>query len=445
LASIDASTLRTDVLARGTVEHIYSHKRFAAAIVIGVVMLGTVAIRSHASQTQPQPAKTLRICGDPENLPYSNEKLEGFENKIAALIAADLGETPTYAWWPHQRGLVRNTIDAGTCDVIFGVPTGLDFVLWTKPYYRSTYVIAFRRNAGYRITSLDAPELKKLRIGVYLNTPVEENLARHGLLNNASTYSLFFDPRGDQDRPAKLMDDLVAGTVDVAIPWGPMAGYYAKKLNAPIELVPLQDDAGLPLSFGVSMGVKKDNPDLKNQLEAAIDRRQAEIQAILEEYGVPIVPARTPQAASQEPAQEPTPQTDTASAAAPTTGAFSTVDASSTPAPPTGAAEAAVTGGATKNPFTGNADMIAEGKALYMKLGCQGCHGGGGGGGMATSVIDESWKFGSNDDVLHRLIKGQIPEQTMPKAYSNLDDEQVWKMLAFIRSLYIGDPGKIDW
>ena len=158
-------------------------KRVVATVVTYALLIGPVFTQS----------PSLRVCGDPDNLPFSNEKLEGFENKIAAVIAAELGATPTYAWWPHQRGLVRNTIDAGTCDVIFGVPEGLDFVLWTKPYYRSSYVMAYRNDRGYDFRSLDAPELKQLRIAVYTNTPPEESLARRGLLDNVSTYSLFFD------------------------------------------------------------------------------------------------------------------------------------------------------------------------------------------------------------------------------------------------------------
>ena len=154
---------------------------------------------------------------------------------------------------------MRNTIDAGTCDVIFGVPEGLDFVLWTKPYYRSSYVMAYRSDRGYAFRSLDAPELQQLRIGVHINTPPEESLARRGLLDNVATYSLFFDPRGDRDRPRKLLDDLVAGTVDVAVAWGPLAGYAARMSNAPLELVPLADEPGVPLSFDISMGVAKGN------------------------------------------------------------------------------------------------------------------------------------------------------------------------------------------
>ena len=410
-------------------------KVFAAALVAFAVSLGTVSTQS----------KVLRVCGDPENLPFSNEKLEGFENRIAAVIAADLGATPTYAWWPHQRGLVRNTLGAGTCDVIFGIPEGLDSVLWTKPYYRSSYVIAYPKASGRRIANLDAPELKRLRIGVYTNTPVEESLARRGLLENLKTYSLFFDPRSDRDRPAKLLDDLVAGTVDVALPWGPLAGYYAKKLHAPIELVPLQDEAGVPLSFSISMGVKKGNRELKSQLEAAIDRRTADIRTILEEFGVPIMPAHEPAVAAPR-TQNQDPDRKPPDSALPPGQSQPPQPPTDAPPPPTqDAAPAASSGPKKLNPFTGNADAIAQGKTLYFQVGCQGCHGGGGGGGMATSLIDDSWKFGSDDETLYRLIKGQIPQQTMPVVYSTLPDEQVWQILAFIRSVYKGDPSKINW
>lgn len=400
----------------------HSSRTVAATIIFFAVSLGTASTQS----------KSLRVCGDPDNLPYSNEKLEGFENKIAAVIASDLGAVPTYAWWPHQRGLVKNTIDAGTCDVIFGVPEGLDPVLWTKPYYHSAYVMAYRKGGGYHLTSLDAPELKRLKIGVYTNTPVEESLARRGLLDNLTSYSLFFDPIGDRDRPVKLLDDLIAGTVDVAMPWGPLAGYYAKKLNAPIEIVPLQDEPGVPLSFGISMGVKKGNRELKSQLEASIDRRQADIHSILEEYGVPLMAAHESSAAgrggqNQEPERK---QSDSQPPSAPSQDA-APADANATVK--------------KLNPFTGKEDMIAKGKMLYNEVGCQGCHGGGGGGGMAASLIDENWKFGSDDETLFKLIKGQIPEQTMPTVYSDLPDEQVWQILAFIRSVYKGDPSKINW
>jgi quinoprotein dehydrogenase-associated probable ABC transporter substrate-binding protein len=316
---------------------------------------------------------------------------------------------------------VKNTLEAGTCDVIFGIPHDLETVLATKPYYRSSYVIAHRKGS-HAVTSLDAPELKTLRIGVYANTPVEESLARRGLLDHLTAYSLFFDPSGDRDRPAKLLDDLLANKVDVAIPWGPLAGYYAKKLHAPIEMQALPDETGVPLSFSMAMGVKKGNRDLKTRLEAAIDHRQSEIRSVLEEYGVPLAAAN--QAA---------------------------VGAIPVPpeAPPASGAKAGTQAGASsdtkKNPFTDKEDGIAAGKKLYIQVGCQGCHGGGGGGGMAASLIDDNWKFGSDDETLFKLIKGQIPEQTMPTVYNTLPDEQVWQILAFIRTLYIGDPAKKNW
>ena len=204
---------------------------FAVAYAASLTTVSTQSPPQHAAAT------SLRVCGDPDNLPYSNDKLQGFENRIASVIAADLGVEASYTWWPHQRGLVKNTLEAGTCDVIFGVPHDLETMLPTKPYY--TLVVRHRASQGQRhaVTSLDAPELKTLRIGVYANTPVEESLgaARPGRSPDG-VFPVLRSAAGDRDRPAKLLDDLVAGTVDVAIPWGPLAGYYAKKLNAPIEM-----------------------------------------------------------------------------------------------------------------------------------------------------------------------------------------------------------------
>ena len=219
----------------------------------------------------------MRVCGDPDNLPYSNERLEGFENRIAAVVAAELGDDARRMPGGLTSGASSGTPSTpGTCDVIFGVPEGLDFVLWTKPYYRSSYVMAYRSDRGYDFRSLDAPALQQLRIGVHVNTPPEESLARRGLLDNVSTYSLFFDPRGDRDRPRKLLDDLVAGTVDVAVAWGPLAGYAATDVGTrPSIWFALADEPGVPLSFDISMGVAKGNEELKSRLETAIDRRQS--------------------------------------------------------------------------------------------------------------------------------------------------------------------------
>ena len=234
--------------------------------------------------------KELRVCGDPDNLPFSNNKREGFENKIAEVIAKELGAELTYYWWPHQRGLIRNTLRAGKCDVLISVPQGWEQVLWTKPYYRSGYAIVYPKAKGHKITSLDDPVLKQLKIGVYVNSPPAEALAEKGIVKNVVGYNPLYDYR--QDRPGKIIEDLIAGEIDVAMVWGPVAGYYVKKLNAShLDIVPLQDGGlAAPFTFDFSMGVREGNKALKAQLEEALGKRQAEIRKVLEDYGVPLLP-----------------------------------------------------------------------------------------------------------------------------------------------------------
>jgi mxaJ protein len=234
--------------------------------------------------------KALRVCGDPDNLPFSNKKREGFENKIAEVIAKEVGAELTYYWWPHQRGLIRNTLRAGQCDVLISVPQGWEPVLWTRPYYRSGYVIVYPKAKGHKITSLDDPVLKQLKIGVYVNSPPAEALAEKGIVKNMVGYNPL---DYQQDRPGKIIEDLIAGEIDVAVVWGPVAGYAVKKLNASsLELIPLQDgkDPGTPFTFEFSMGVRQGDKALKADLEQALSKRQAEIQMILEDYGVPLLP-----------------------------------------------------------------------------------------------------------------------------------------------------------
>jgi mxaJ protein len=234
----------------------------------------------------------LRVCGDPDNLPYSNEKQEGFENRIAEVVARDLGAALRYYWWPHQRGLVRNTLSADKCDVLIGIPKGYDLVLWTKPYYRSTHAVVYRAGRGLSIRSLDDPALRTLRIGVHRGMPPHDLLAERGILANVASYSLFHDPQ-DKDpahRATKVLDDVLAGSLDVAIVWGPWAGHFAKQHPSALEIVPLVDGGPIPLSFEVSMGVKKGARELRAELETALARHDAEIMKILDDYGVPRLP-----------------------------------------------------------------------------------------------------------------------------------------------------------
>jgi len=236
--------------------------------------------------------KELRVCADPANLPFSNRNLEGFENKIAELIAKELGAELTYYWWPHQRGLIRRVLRPGYCDVLISIPQGWDQVLWTKPYYRTTYVIAYRTDRGLKITSLDDPILRQLKIGVHINTPPSDALAERGIVGEHLVgYPLFYDPQSHpEDYPGRLLEDLIAGKFDVALVWGPVAGYFVKKRSAPLELVPLQDRGpGTPFSFEFSMGVREGNKALKALLEEALSKREADIRKILEDYGVPLL------------------------------------------------------------------------------------------------------------------------------------------------------------
>ena len=238
--------------------------------------------------------KLLKVCGDPNNLPFSNEKLEGIENKIAAVIAKDLGMTVDYTWWPHQRGLVKRVLNTRRCDVMLGIPKGYDPVLWTKPYYRTGYVIPYRKDRGLKIRSLDDPQLKTLKVGVLVNTPPHDALGLRGNVgDNIVGYQLMFDSNFHaEDYPGKLVEDLIAGSVDVALVWGPIAGYFQKKKAAPIEIVLLEDRPGSsnPFGFDISMGVRKKDKELKAKLEEALVRKHDEIRHILEDFGVPLLP-----------------------------------------------------------------------------------------------------------------------------------------------------------
>jgi mxaJ protein len=257
--------------------------RLAAALVV----LCSVSGRAPAGD-----AKQLRVCGDPNNLPFSNNKLQGIENKIADVIAKDLKTTVAYTWWPHQRGLVKRVLNTGRCDVMLGIPKGYDPVLWTKPYYRTSYVLAYRKDRGLKLHSLDDPQLRTLKVGVQVNTPPHEALGARGIADNVVGYQLMFDSNFHaEDYPGKMVEDLIAGSIDVALVWGPIAGYFAKKKAAPLELVLLEDrpDAGTRFAFDISMGVRKGDKELKGRLEDAIARRRDEITHILEDFGVPLV------------------------------------------------------------------------------------------------------------------------------------------------------------
>jgi quinoprotein dehydrogenase-associated probable ABC transporter substrate-binding protein len=211
-----------------------------------------------------QAAKQFRVCADPFNFPFSNRQLEGFENKIASLLAKELGETVSYVWWGQRRGFIRNTMNASLkearCDVVMGVPSGYDLVQPTKPYYRSTYVFVYPKGKGLHIQSLDDPILKKLKIGVHLfgddytNPPPVHELSKRGVVNNVIGFDTFYSLKNP---PSRIIDAVASGKIDVAIVWGPAAGYFAARERVPLEVVPVPSGkTDLPFAFDISLGVR---------------------------------------------------------------------------------------------------------------------------------------------------------------------------------------------
>jgi mxaJ protein len=264
-------------------------QRICVSLVVGFALGVLAPLETDVQGTEP---RDLRVCADPDNLPYSNEQLEGFENKIAALIAQDLGAKLTYTWWPHQRGLIRRTLNEGRCDVLIGIPKGFDPVLWTKPYYRTAYVIAYVKGRGPEIASLDDPSLAQVKIGVHVNTPPHDALAQRGITgDNVTAYRLFHTPQAHpQESLNQILEDLLAAKIDIAFVWGPFAGYYAKKRSAQLQLMPLRGGGpATPFTFDISMGVRKGERALKAELEEVLDKDAGAIRMILEEFGVPLV------------------------------------------------------------------------------------------------------------------------------------------------------------
>lgn len=246
--------------------------------------------------------RELRVCADPNNLPFSNRSGQGFENRIVGLLASELGATVRYTWWAQRRGNVRETLNAGLCDLIPGVGAGLEMLATTHPYYNSTYVAVTRADRNLAIGSFDDPRLRSMRIGVQMigddfsNTPPAHALARRGLIDNVRGYMVYGDYA--QAAPqAPIIDAVASGAVDVAFVWGPVAGYFAGRERVPLRVTPLPPEdrlAGLPMAFGVAMGVRRSDPDLKREIEQALGRHRADIDRLLAQYRVPTVATAPP-------------------------------------------------------------------------------------------------------------------------------------------------------
>lgn len=256
------------------------------------LLFATCAIATLSSAS----ARTLLVCADPNNMPFSNRARQGFENQIAELVARDLHANIEYVWWAQRRGYARNTVNANKCDVWAGVATGVDMLATTTPYYRSTYVFVTRADRRLSGLTLDDERLRRLSIGVQMigndatNTPPAHALARRGITQNVHGFMLYGDYQ-KPDPPAAILDAVARGKVDVALVWGPLAGYFAGKSSTKLRLEPVTpalDGGRWPMTFDIGMGVRKNAPELKSDIEAILAQEKPVIEATLRKYRVPL-------------------------------------------------------------------------------------------------------------------------------------------------------------
>jgi mxaJ protein len=254
-------------------------------LVAALAMLAPLATR----------AGELRVCSDPNNLPFSNRAGEGFENRIAALMARDLGDSVTYTFAAQHETFIKRTLDAHTCDVVMGVPAGMEEVDETRPYYASSYVFVYRKDRAFRLASLADPRLRRLRIGVHLigdnGAPPEIALGQEGIVDNVQGFMIQGD-YAQPNPPARLIEAVENRAVDVAAVWGPLGGYFALHSPVPLAVAPMTDTAQFkPLVFryAIAMGVRKGDGALRSRLDAALVKEQSAIRSILQSYGVPLI------------------------------------------------------------------------------------------------------------------------------------------------------------
>jgi mxaJ protein len=270
--------------------------RLLALAGVGVAWLAAPA---QAQRPAPREAGLIRVCADPDNMPSSNDKGEGYENKIAELIAKELSSRLSYVWYPTRRGYFR-ILNGGYCDLAVEAPAGLVMAGVTKPYFRSGYVFVTRQGSGLEdLSSLADPRLKRLKIGINTYTSDGENsppamaLSRYGVVGNLTGYNTFFS---DQARPEDIIKGVANKDVDVAIAWGPLAGYFAKQSPVPLVLKPLPARDSLsdfPFQYNMGIAVRRRDKEFRDSLQAVLERRRPEIETILKQYNIPVLPITT--------------------------------------------------------------------------------------------------------------------------------------------------------
>lgn len=262
------------------------------------VLLGSVAfVLAFGAMETPSVRAPLVVCADPNNLPFSNRQREGFENQIVELVATDLGRPVRYEWWAQRRGFFRNALNSKACDVVPGMAASVERAWATDPYYRSTYVFISRADHHLSVHSFDDPALRKLRIGVqligedYSNTPPVAALARRGLVKGLVGFRVAGN-YAEPNPPARIVDAVIRGDVDIAVVWGPLAGYFAKHSAMPLDIVPVEpqiDTPFLPFVFDIAMGVRRGDSSLHAAIDSSLTRHRAQIADILHAYGIPRV------------------------------------------------------------------------------------------------------------------------------------------------------------
>ena len=266
------------------------------------LLLAALTVAPLSASAQDSARKALRVCQDPNNLPFSNVAGEGIENKLAELFGRALGLPVTYYAFPARMAFIRNTLryklpgEDFRCDIVMGVPVGFDQVSVTKPYYRSTYALVYPKGKGLDevhstldFLGLGPERLKQLRIGIYDRSPASEWLNKHQLVEQGVPYQMLnADPA---QYPGELLEkELASGKIDVAIVWGPIAGFFAKRVSAPqLVVVPMKSEPGVRFDYEMAMGVRYGEREWKQQIEQVIDTHRPEIRAILNDFGVPLV------------------------------------------------------------------------------------------------------------------------------------------------------------
>ncbi|WP_292068549.1 quinoprotein dehydrogenase-associated putative ABC transporter substrate-binding protein [Mesorhizobium sp.] len=275
--------------------------RDASSPRVVLVILGALAMSPSNAQAQGAglgaagelvDPDTLRVCADPSNMPFTDQSGQGFENKLAELVARKTGrKSVAYTWFPTVIGFVRNTLAANRCDVIMGYAQGDELVQNTNAYYRSSYVLVHPKGDDLEgVETIEDPKLTGKRIGVVERTPPTANMAANKLLRTAKIYPLAVDTRITPSMGEVVIKDMLAGKIDAAILWGPMAGYYARQLNADVAIIPLvKERTGSRMSYRITMGVRPSDQEWKRTLNKVIRENQAEINKLLLDYNVPLI------------------------------------------------------------------------------------------------------------------------------------------------------------